>query len=135
MASSSSNATSRKTNATPSRTGSLHPGSKEAAPAERLRSNCSGCFANRGVDEVVELAAVATMDEADEVAEERRVRSLPALVCRDAGELEQLVDLVLRESECRRVLACPRREPVARFLQPVVHGRSLVPHASGEAPA
>ena len=37
--------------------------------------------------------------EADEVAEERRVRPLAALVRRDARELEQLVDLRLREVE------------------------------------
>jgi hypothetical protein len=52
-------------------------------------------LADRGVDELGQLSAMASMDEPDEVAEERRVDPLAALVGGDPGELEEFVDLRL----------------------------------------
>jgi hypothetical protein len=82
-------------------------------------------FADRGVDERGQLAAAPPVDDADELAEERRIRALAALVGGDARELEKLVDVPLGQVEGRRVVARGRHEPVARFDEPVVHGRSL----------
>ena len=51
-----------------------------------------------------ELAAVPAVREADEVAEERRVRPLAALVRGDARELEQLVHLAPARGRRPRIL-------------------------------
>ena len=50
-----------------------------------------------GVDERRELAAAASAREADQVGGERRVDALAALVRGHARELEDVVDVVLRE--------------------------------------
>jgi hypothetical protein len=52
-------------------------------------------LADRGVDELGQLSAMAGMDEPDEVAEEGRVDPLAAFVGGDPGELEEFVDLRL----------------------------------------
>jgi NAD(P) transhydrogenase subunit alpha len=72
--------------------------------------------------------------EADEIAEERRVDSFPALVGGDSGELEQLVDVGLREIERRRILPARLGEAIARLSEPVVHNGSLVPRAPVQCP-
>ena len=48
---------------------------------------------------VGELAALPCVDEANEVAEQRRVDSLAALVCRNPRQLQKLVDLLLGQVE------------------------------------
>ena len=68
------------------------------------------------VDEVCELAAVPAVREADEVAEERRVRPLAALVGRHPRELEELVHLDAREIVGGVLLAHLLGEPRARLL-------------------
>ena len=68
---------------------------------------------------------LAPVREADEVAEERRVRPLAALVRRHARELEQPVGLLGREAELGGVRRRLGGQPVARLLQPPVHRRNL----------
>jgi hypothetical protein len=82
-------------------------------------------FADRGVDERGQLAAATPIHDADEIAEERRIRALAALMGCDARELEKLLDVPLRQVEGSRVFARGPREPVSHFGEPVVHGRSL----------
>jgi hypothetical protein len=82
-------------------------------------------FADRGVDERGQLASAPPIHDADEIAEERSIRALPALVGGDARELEELINVLLRQVEGSRVFARGHGEPVARFGKPVVHGRSL----------
>ena len=67
--------------------------SREAAGPENL------LFRDREIDERGEVPASPAVDEAHQVAEQWGVRPLPALVGGDAGELEELVDLRLREVE------------------------------------
>lgn len=86
-----------------------------------------GRFPDRRVDMVGEIAAAACVGEPDEVAEERRVYSLAALVRGDPGELEQLVDFLLCQVQGGGIFATSRRQPIARLCEPVVHGVSLVP--------
>jgi hypothetical protein len=80
---------------------------------------------------VGESAAATRVDEPDEIAEERRIDALAALVCSDPGELEQLVDVLLRQVERRGIFTGRRRQSIARLCEPIVHGVSLVPRASG----
>src|SRR5215211_6481035 len=103
-----------------SRMASLLVESREAAGAENL------LLRDREIDERGKLPASSAVDESDEVAEQWGVRPLPALVGRDAGEFEELVDFRLREVERGHVLAASRGQPIARVSQPVVHSRSLV---------
>jgi NAD(P) transhydrogenase subunit alpha len=74
-----------------------------------------------GVHEGAEISALPAMDEADEVADEGRIRPLAALVGGDARQLEQLVDLLLRQLETGRVLAALGGEAVACARKPLVH--------------
>ena len=67
--------------------------SREAAGAENL------LLRDREIDERGEVPASSAVDESDEVAEQWGVRPLPTLMGRDAGELEEVVDLRLREVE------------------------------------
>ena len=64
--------------------------------------------------------------QADEVAEERRVRPLAALVRGDPRELEDLVALLTGQLVLGRLVAGSGREPFPRLLQPFVHDASLV---------
>ncbi len=66
------------------------------------------------------------MRETHEVAEERGVYPLAAVVRRDPGELEQLVDLSLGKLKALRALARRLGQPVARLTEPFVHAASLV---------
>jgi hypothetical protein len=93
------------------------PAGRNLRPLER--------FADRGVDERGQLASAPPIHDADEIAEERSIRALPALVSGDARELEELINVPLRQVEGSRVFARGHGEPVARFGKPVVHGRSL----------
>ena len=67
--------------------------SREAAGAENL------LLRDREIDERGEVPASSAVDEPDEVAEQWGVRPLSAFMGRDAGELEEVVDLRLREVE------------------------------------
>jgi hypothetical protein len=83
-------------------------GSREAAGPENL------LLGDGEIDEGGEISPSPAVDEAHEVTEQRGIRPLPALVGGGAGELEQLVDLRLREVERGRVLAASRSQPIAR---------------------
>ena len=88
----------------------------------------SDALADDGVDEVVESAAVAAAREADEVADERRVRPLAAFVRRDPRKLEEGVDLVAAELVVGPLAAALARETIPRSLQPFVHPRDRSAH-------
>src|SRR5262245_23625364 len=85
------------------------------------------CGADRRVDEIAEVAAVPRVGKSHEVAEERRVRPLAALVRGNPRELEQLVHLAAREVVVGDFPAHGRDQPRACLLQPAVHCRSLEP--------
>jgi 3'-phosphoadenosine 5'-phosphosulfate sulfotransferase (PAPS reductase)/FAD synthetase len=91
-------------------------------------------FADRSVHEVGHLTARPGVHEPDEIAEQRRIRPLAALVCRDARKLEQLVDLARREVQLGWVCTGRRSEPVTGICEPVVHGGSLVSRKDAGSP-
>ena len=72
---------------------------------------------------MIERRTVPAAGEADQVADQRGVDALAALVGGNAGEVEELVDVFLLERVDRgRVPACGR-EVVPRLLQPVLHAQ------------
>ncbi len=77
------------------------------------------------VHELCEIAAVTRVRNADEVRDEGRVYSLPALVGRDAGQLEEVVDLGLSERVLGSIGSGLTCEPLARADEPLVHGGNL----------
>jgi hypothetical protein len=66
---------------------------------------------------------MAAAGEADQVADERSVDALAALVRGNAGEVEELVDVLLLEGVNRGLVPAFGRELVPRLLQPVVHAQ------------
>ncbi len=75
------------------------------------------------VHKVVELAAVPALRDPYEVADERRVRPLAALVRGDPGERKEVVDVFLGQRVLRGVGAHLAREPIDGGVQPRIHGR------------
>jgi hypothetical protein len=68
---------------------------------------------------------MATTGQPDEVRDERRVRSLSALVRRHAGELEELLHIAGVEIVDRGVVAYAGGEAASVLLEPLVHSESL----------
>lgn len=66
---------------------------------------------------------MAAAGQADQVADQRCVDALAALVRGNAGEVEELVDVLLFEGVDRRLVPAFGREVVPRLLQPVVHAQ------------
>jgi hypothetical protein len=98
---------------------SCRRGAQKTRKLARFRADhpfegCIGGFGDRGVHEVGQLPAAASMHDADQVAKKRRVDPLAALVGRDPGELEKLVHLLLGELEAGRILTGGDGQPVAR---------------------
>lgn len=76
---------------------------------------------------------VPCVSQSDEVGDERGVRTVAALVSRDAGEIEQERDVALRELEGSRLLADLRGKSGGGVVEPVAHRTSLE-HGSGRRP-
>jgi len=72
--------------------------------ADHPFEGCLSGLADGSVHEVRELPVAASLHQADQVTKEGRVDPLAALVRGDPGELEELVDLGLRELEGGRIL-------------------------------
>ncbi len=79
-------------------------------------------LADDGVDEVAEVGSVPGPSDPDQVADEGGVDPLAALVRGDAGELEEIVDLLLREGIRGRLHTRLPGQPLARSDEPLVHG-------------
>jgi hypothetical protein len=79
-------------------------------------------LADCGVDEVDEVAPVAPVREPDEVGKERGVDPLTALVRRDPCQLQDLVDVRLRQEIVAGAVADTLGEAACRVDQPLVHG-------------
>ena len=84
-----------------------------------------GHVADGAVHEIGQIAAATRMGEADQVADQGSIRALPALVGRDASELEQFLAFQGGEIQHSRVHASASREAVPRLSEPVVHSWSL----------
>src|SRR6266550_6674885 len=72
-------------------------------------------LADGRIDERRQLDSAPGTCDAGEIAEEGSVDSLPALMGGDARELQQLVDVRLREVERRRILTSCLGEAIPRL--------------------
>ena len=72
--------------------------------------------------------------EPDEIAGERRVCAVAAVVCGDAGEVEEHAHVVVGEVVARHVVVDSVSQAGTRNCKPFVHATTLLSHPVGGDP-